>query len=91
MRCIHISYSELTNSQLKEVHDVFETCLLLGFFKEIQIFDELSKINWLGKEFVKEIEYHKENRSHTLNIYNSLLFSDINLKSELAERFLKMI
>ena len=86
-----IDYSKLTNGQLKEINGVFKTCLKLGFFKESQIFDELSKLNWLGKKFIKEIEYHKENRSNTLNIYNSIVFENLNLQSELADRFLEMI
>lgn len=86
-----INYSKLTNGQLKEIDGVFKTCLKLGFFKESQILDELSKLNWLGEKFIKEIEYHKESKSETLNIYNSVLFTSLSLQSELADRFLEMI
>ena len=42
---MEISYSELTNSQLKEISDVFNICSKLGFFKQDEIFVELEKLN----------------------------------------------
>ena len=52
---MEISYSELTNSQLKEISDVFNICSKLGFFKQDEIFVELEKLNYLKESLLKSL------------------------------------
>jgi hypothetical protein len=88
---MEISYSELTNSQLKEISDVFNICSKLGFFKQDEIFVELEKLNYLGERYIKDIEYRKEKRGDIYSIYDAVVMENMRLYLYLGKRFLESI